>query len=153
MKFDPKDAETPFFAEGEAFFEVLSAEEKKSKSGNDMIELKLKISDSTGKIGTMNEYLPNTKKALFKIRDFARATGQYDKFKSGTFDATDCIFKNGKCLIKHEDEKAKIKSYIDITDDEKNKTAQKVVKNANSVSVVKAPEMPDVSFSDEDVPF
>ncbi len=100
MKFNVKsDAELSvmnLIPEGEYQFEVQSAEDTTSKSGNDMIKLVLCVWDSEGRQHTIYDYLLEAMPK--KLKHFAKHIGLLDKYESGELLATECI---GKCGTLH----------------------------------------------------
>ena len=74
-------------------FEVSEAIDKKSKSGNDMIELKLKIWDQLGHERQCFDYLLES--MAHKLRHFCEVGGLIDKYDSGDLQAVNCIGKSG----------------------------------------------------------
>lgn len=74
-------------------FEVASAEEAVSKSGNEMIKLQLRVWDKEGKIHIIYDYLLDS--LAFKLRHFAEYTGLIDKYNMGGINAEDCLYKSG----------------------------------------------------------
>lgn len=80
--------------EGVYPFEVIEAADKKSKSGNDMIELKLKLWDNLGRERQCFDYLLEA--MAFKLRHFCEAVGLLDKYEAGSLQASDCLSRSGK---------------------------------------------------------
>jgi hypothetical protein len=76
-------------------FQVMSAVEKKSKNGNSMIDLIIKIWDKKGRVRTVFDNLVDHEAFHFKIRNFAICTGQLNKYESGIIAAQDCLDKSG----------------------------------------------------------
>jgi hypothetical protein len=103
MKFTPipvDELKSSFLLmEGKYDFEVMSANSKISKSGNDMIELTLKLFGYDGKTHTIFDYLLSTESTLFKLYSFCEATEILDKYNSGDLVAHDCISLCGKAEI------------------------------------------------------
>lgn len=101
MKFTPKSEkelkEANLIEPGIYDFEVMTAINKKSKSGDDMIELRLKVWDKDGKERTIFDFL--TEKMLHKVKHFSDVAKLSDKYESGNLDAFDCIGKSGKAKI------------------------------------------------------
>lgn len=96
MKFDPKtDKELELMEivpEGLYPCEVADAKDKVSRSGNEMIELKLKLWDEMGRERLVFDYLlPQMAK---KLKHFAVASGMLDKYDHGSISAMDCIGKS-----------------------------------------------------------
>ncbi len=78
-------------------FEVFDAEECVSKKGNDMIKLKLSISDPKGQRRIMYDYLLASMPK--KLKHFAKAMGLLDKYDSGTINSADCYQRHGSVQI------------------------------------------------------
>lgn len=83
--------------EGEYDFLVENAEDKVSKSGNDMIKLNLAIWDNQNIKHVVFDYL--LAQLMYKVKHFADATGLQDKYESGGYLASDCLNKTGRCKI------------------------------------------------------
>lgn len=78
-------------------FDVLSSEDKRSKSGNDMIEINVGIYVE-GKIRQkIFDYLLPLMEA--KLRHFCDTTGLLREYESGTLIASMCRGRSGKCRI------------------------------------------------------
>ncbi len=99
-------------------FEVISAEDKQSAKGNDMIVLSLSIYQNGERKSNIFDYLLEA--MAFKLRHFCQVTGLIEKYEDGELTADDCIGKMGGCLIgiqKHKTgaypDKNVIKDYID----------------------------------------
>jgi|ERR1044071_770516 hypothetical protein len=97
MKFQPKTEEElqhmGLIDAGVYPFQVMEAVDKKSKSGNDMIEIKIKIWDSEGRERQCFDYLLES--MAFKLRHFCETTGLIDKYNLGQIQSSDCIGKSG----------------------------------------------------------
>jgi hypothetical protein len=104
MKFQPKSADDikreSLIEPGEYDFEVLSAEDKVSKSGNEMIAVKLAVYVD-GKARHAKDWL--MEKMAFKLRHFCEATGLLAKYEAGDFTAADCQGRAGKVRIVIQD--------------------------------------------------
>lgn len=103
---------------GKADFEVLKATEKTSKSGNDMIELHIKLWDCEGKQTNVFDYLLSDTKFAWKIQSFCDAIGRPEWY-APDFELTPDNLKgqSGKCKIDIEKnqeygDKVKIKNYL-----------------------------------------
>lgn len=94
------EAQKPKLAAGPADFTVMSAKEKTSKKGNDMIELQLAVWDKNGLQGTVFDYLVNN--AQFKIKGFWESVGLAEQYETGVFDCQKAIDTGGKLEIKIE---------------------------------------------------
>lgn len=99
-------------------FEVLEANDKVSKAGNDMIELKLKVYRPDGGYIFVNDYLLASME--FKLRHSAAAIGALVKYNKGALSADDFTGKSGKLIVgiqKSEDpqypDKNVVKDYIE----------------------------------------
>ena len=79
--------------EGTYRFEVIEATDKTSKSGNEMIAIKLKIWDNNGKERIVFDWL--TPAMEFKLRHFCVATGLLNKYESDELNDRDCVGKSG----------------------------------------------------------
>jgi hypothetical protein len=78
-------------------FDVLSSEDKRSKNGNDMIEINVGIYVE-GKIRQrIFDYLLPLMEA--KLRHFCDTTGLLTEYESGTLTAVMCRGRSGKCRI------------------------------------------------------
>ena len=97
MNFNPKTEQEiqsmGLIEEGSYPFEVIESQDRLSKSGNEMIELKLKIWDSLGRERQCFDYLLEA--MAFKLRHFCEAVGLLDKYEAGNLQAGDCIGRSG----------------------------------------------------------
>jgi hypothetical protein len=92
--------------EGEYSFEVQSAEDTQSKSGNDMIKLVLCVWDAEGRQHTVYDYLLEAMPK--KLKHFARHCGLITKYEAGELLADDCVGKCGTLsLVIQEDKTGK----------------------------------------------
>jgi hypothetical protein len=85
--------------EGQYNFEVVKATDKVSKQGNAMLELQLKIWDSSGKERIVFDYLVGIPAMVYKIKNFCQTTGLTEKYNMGSFSAHDCLNKRGTAYI------------------------------------------------------
>lgn len=140
MQFDPRDADSSLLKDGDTCdFEVVNAEDKVSKSGNQMIKLTLKAWDSDGKQATLFYYMI----FAWHIKQFCDATSQLDKFESGKFEASDAMGKCGKFINRIEK---------DATGQYADKNSVKKFVKANSEGA-KAQSKSDDFIDDADIPF
>ncbi len=108
MKYQPK-TEKQIIEEGLApagiySFEVYEAADKTSKTGNDMIELKLRLFDHEGTSrGMVTDYL--LEKLAYKLRHAAVACGLEDVYNNGELTATDFKDKMGEVKIRIQEDK------------------------------------------------
>lgn len=102
MDFKPKDEKDlnsfDLLPDGSVYdFEVLEATDETSKSGNDMIKLKIGIYTSE-KIGPrIFDYLLEAMEA--KLRHFCDSVGLLSEYEQGSLDAYSCRGRSGKCKI------------------------------------------------------
>jgi len=97
MRFTPKLEEELnnflLLEEGIYQFKIVKAEDKVSKNGNDMIEVKLIVFDKEGKIHFITDYL--LEKIAYKLKHFTDCVGLGEKYKTGEFSAFDCEGREG----------------------------------------------------------
>jgi len=102
MKFTPKNEEElaidGLLPEGTYDFEVIEAENKTSKSGNEMIVLKLKVYDLNGGYRFVTDYLLEA--FLPKLLSFAVTTNTRTAYEAGEYTSYDCLNTAGKVQIK-----------------------------------------------------
>lgn len=102
MRFTPKTEaevqEAGLLPAGEYSFEVLEAEDKISKSGNEMIALKLGIEHEESLRGVF-DYLLTDERMQYKLRHFADAVGVLKDYERGEMKAEDLVGLSGKCKI------------------------------------------------------
>lgn len=100
MQFTPKTEEElkreSLLPPGLYDFDVMEAEEKVSKQGNDMIALKLKVFSDTGERHVRDWLMPSMG---FKLRHFAETTGLVGAYEAGTLKAEDCKGRSGKVFL------------------------------------------------------
>jgi len=80
-------------------FEVLEAKERMSKSGNDMIEMKVKLYDTDGRTFNLFDYLVASEGMAYKVRHFASGTGMLAQYERGELKADDCVGKTGRAQV------------------------------------------------------
>lgn len=101
MRFEPKTEqeleEDGLLPKGTYDFEVIRAEDKQSKKGNDMIALGLKVFAPTGGTPFVNDYLLEA--MAHKLHGFCEEVGLSDKYESGSLAASDCMGRSGKVRI------------------------------------------------------
>jgi hypothetical protein len=102
MKFTPKNEEElaidGLLPEGTYDFEVIEAENKTSKSGNEMIVVKLKVYDLNGGFRFVTDYLLEA--FLPKLLSFAVTTGTRKAYDAGEYTSYDVLNASGKVQIK-----------------------------------------------------
>lgn len=96
-------AEMNLLPEGVYDFSVAKADEKISKSGNEMIELQLVIHRDDGSVTMMNDWLLDS--MARKIHNACKVMGLWTDYNNGKLDAQDFVGKTGKVSIKIEKDK------------------------------------------------
>lgn len=143
MKVTPKTEDelrsNNLIPEGIYNFEILEAVEKLSKSGNEMIELKLGLWDKSGIMRIVFDYLLDAME--HKLRHFCVVTGLEDKYQSEQITAEDCLNKSGKVHLVIQKGKGK-------PDGTKYPDRNSVQDYVSSESDVKKD-----NFNDDDLPF
>ncbi len=146
MKFTPKTEEDlkreTLLEAGTYDFEVMSAEEAVSKSGNDMIALKLRIFSDRGERSVRDWLMPSMG---FKLKHFADTTGMKAAYDAGTFNAEDCKGRTGRVILRIQDSE-QYGPQNSVKDYEKNKAPAE-----SPVVVAPAKKIP--APSDETIPF
>jgi hypothetical protein len=79
--------------EGVYPFDVMNADNKTSKAGNEMIELELRIYCADGRERSLNDWL--MPKMAFKLFHFCAYCGLSQQYDAGTLTAADCVGKSG----------------------------------------------------------
>ncbi len=104
MKFTPKTEEDlkreALLEAGTYDFEVVSAEDAVSKSGNEMIAIKLRVFSDRGERSVRDWLMPSMG---FKLRHFAETTGMVAAYDAGTFNAEDCKGRTGRVILTIKD--------------------------------------------------
>jgi hypothetical protein len=107
MQFQPKTekeiAESRLLPRGEYDFEIIDAKETTSAAGNDMIELKLRVSHGDGSPRTLTDYL--LARRAGKLRNCCSACGVLDKYESGVVSDDDFPGKRGRLKLAVEKKK------------------------------------------------
>lgn len=121
MRFEAKSEEEvssfDLAPAGKYAFEVLEAEEKQSKAGNDMIALKIGILHN-GSMNGVFDYLVSGEKTAYKVRHFADAVGMLAEYEKGQLNAADLVGLTGECQIVIQpakdgyDAKNSVKDYV-----------------------------------------
>lgn len=102
MKFNPKSekeiAEAGLWDKGEYAFEIIDSIEKLSKSGKDMIEVKVKIFNKDGASQQIFDYLlPDVME--FKLRHICEACGLLADYEKGMLEGYRLVGKTGYCKV------------------------------------------------------
>ena len=98
MLFQPKTSEdilngNSLIEPGIYDFKVVSAKEKISKKGKEMIELQIKIIDKKGNERTIFDYL--MAEMPDKLWEFSICTGLMDRYNCGEMHSFNCLQKSG----------------------------------------------------------
>lgn len=108
MNFQPRTekeiADSKLLPRGDYDFEILDAEEKKSSAGNDMIELKVQVSNGKGVSRTLPDYL--LEKRAEKLRHCCKACAILDKYETGLLANDDFVGKRGRLKLGVEKDRA-----------------------------------------------
>jgi hypothetical protein len=108
VKFTPKTAkeiaEAGLWPIGEYSFEVIEGADKHSKSGNEMIELKVKVYNDNGGYRIFTDYLLES--MAFKLRHAAECCDLLDNYEQGHLMGADFVGKAGVLKIKIEKDKS-----------------------------------------------
>jgi hypothetical protein len=101
MQFEPKTREQiedeKLWPKGTYGFEIIEAKEAKSKAGNEMFELRVRLSNGNGLRRVLTDYLMPQRAG--KLYSCCAAIGLLDKYRSGVLAADDFIGGRGKALL------------------------------------------------------
>ena len=101
MKFNPireqANVEQELWENGQYEFEIIDATEKVSRSGNEMIELRVRISRPDGASRTISDYL--LAKQIGKLRNASAACGLLDKYQTGELSDENFVGKRGRLKL------------------------------------------------------
>ena len=120
MRFQPLskeelDKQKGLLNPGDADFEIMSAEETKSKAGNPMLKLQLRVWDSNSKEGVVFDYL--TPNAQWKIRNFLESIDKLRLYGQGEVNPVDLEYSSGKCVLYiHKDKSGQYGDTIKVKD-------------------------------------
>src|ERR1700685_2226750 len=107
MNFQPKTeqqiADSRLLPKGEYDFEIIDAEEKTSAAGNDMVELKVRVTNANDLSRTLTDYL--LPKRAGKLRNCCAACGILDKYDSGCVSHDDFPGRKGRLKLAVEKKK------------------------------------------------
>jgi len=87
---------------GEYDFEVIGAENARSKAGNEMLKVKLTIFNGDRK-STLFDYLVFSENGMNKVYGFCLATGIEEKYHNGELNVNDVLNRCGKVFVKIDD--------------------------------------------------
>ncbi len=146
MKTNPQSEqairEAMLLPPGDYDFEVLDAQDKVSKNGNEMIAVKLAVFRPNGSRQYVNDYL--MEKMAFRLRHFCYAVGIGDKYESGDLAADHCKGRAGRVTLKIEeqdgfDPKNVVKDYVPVQVDAKPAPAAAKLPSAAAASIDEPP--------------
>jgi hypothetical protein len=152
MQFQPKTEEQiaaeNLWPEGEYDFEIVKAEEKTSKAGNQMIQLTVKIFSPEGKFRLVDDFL--MEKMAFKLRHCADACRLLDKYNIGELRDTDFVGKAGRCEVVVQEGQSKPDGgkYPD-----KNTIKDYIKRTGTAVAASVATKAKDVAAVDDEIPW
>ena len=121
--------------EGIYNFEVMSAEDKTSAKGNEMIELQLKVWDNIGKEHNIKDWLMGIPGMMYKLKHFCEVTGILGQYENGIVTSLSCTGKTGKL-------------HLMIQKDKTGKYPDK-----NSVKDYEMEKKPEENILNDDIPF
>lgn len=108
MKFAPKTEkevnENGLMPKGVYPFSVISAEDARSKAGNDMIKATVRVFQPDGKTRQLITYLMEAMPA--QLFHFCTYSGLAVQYGNGTLKAADCVGKEGYCEIVIKEDKS-----------------------------------------------
>ena len=137
MRFDPKDAEQVIPAgHYEAF--VQSCEEKTSKNGNEMFEVRWKVYADEGRELIISDYIVSPK-MIWKLKKLCRLWGLMENFEAGSVSPEDILGNSAMVEVKVDppkggyDEKNSIKGYAPLPDGTTPKRSAEPAKTSDDV--------------------
>lgn len=86
-------------AEGIYSFIVREAEQTHSKTGSQMLKLRLGVFDANKAEHSILDWLVITDQMMFKLKSFCEAVGLLDKYEAGIIGAVDCLNRQGRVKI------------------------------------------------------
>ena len=138
MQFNPKDA-VQLLPEGEYRAEVATAEETKSKAGNDMLKVTWKVFAPNGGTPLVTDYIVPPH-GVGRLKKMCRAVGLEDKFKQGSVTPEDLRGQACTVVVIVEDDKTG--NY-----DPQNRIAKYIAPGDEDLSV------PEGDIPEDDIPF
>jgi hypothetical protein len=144
-KTDDELNQMKLLSEGTYSFIIKKAVEKRSKSGNEMIEVVLEVFADDGGSRFVSDYLVSTDKMAWKISHFCKSINLISQYETGRLDVISLVGRQGKASVtieKNDDypPRNKIKDYVQDTQKIKDESIEE-----NSKKL----EIPE----DEDLPF
>ena len=151
MQFDPKTEtqldEAQMIPKGATCdFEVVQAADKRSKAGNDMIEVKLRVWHSERDY-LMHDYLMPS--VAHKLLHFCEATGLTQHYAAGDLAAAHCVGRTGILIVGVEAAKDSYPARNKVADYQGHRSGGKPV----TIGATKPAAPKAAPAADDDVPF
>lgn len=86
-------------ADGVYPFCVKSIEQRHSKSGNPMLQVRIGVLANADDERNIFDYLLATEQMMFKLKHFCESIGLEEKYAKGNFSPADCINRSGRVRI------------------------------------------------------
>ena len=104
MKFNPaKNVSNPI-KEGTVNFVVEEWQETTSKSGDDLLVVKLKVTDKDGTSKTLfDRFSPSNEKSIWALGLLAKAADVYEQYSAGEISEQDIVGKKGRCDVAYDE--------------------------------------------------
>lgn len=146
MKFTPKTKEelSNLLPDGTYPFQISGAQEKVSKSGNEMIELTVRVFKPDGEFVIMTDYI--MEKVAYKLRHASEACGLLHEYESGILVDQNFIGKEGYLKLKTQKDPNGV--YAD-----KNVVSDYVVKKDGTAPVRVKKEEKTAEINPDEIPF
>lgn len=114
---DEMESQMNPFVDGQYDFRVENAIEKKSKSGNDMFELKMIcLNEKGGSTFIYDWILPNHPTMGWKLKHLCTSVGLLEKYETGRIHPDDFIDKKGRLELFNKEEdgikRRRVKDYL-----------------------------------------
>ncbi len=140
-------------------FEVLSVDDTdnegyqlKSKAGNAMIKLQLKIWDANGRAKVVYDYLVSVESMVYKIKHFCDSIGFENEYAEGKFNPKSCIGKSGSLDLSIQKGKLKPGTRDEFYSD-KNSVKDYLKSGMNAANKSASSKQEEPPFFDDDIPF
>lgn len=80
-------------------FIVKDFEQKMSKSGNEMLQIRIGILDTDSSERNITDYLVATDQMMYKLKHFCDTIGFEKEYEKGLFEPAKCVGRSGKAII------------------------------------------------------
>lgn len=161
MNFTPKSEDEiqreNLLPEGAYPFKVIKAEASKSKKGNDMIAIQIRVFADDGSQSTVFDYLLEA--MAFKLRHFCEEVGLLDKYEAGTLEPEDCEQREGMVQLEIQEADGAYRAKNNVVDygagdDAPSKPVPPARPPARTPAQRPAtPKDPDLDVAPDDIPF